>query len=169
MLRCTVYIVKDLVPDLTQFYKQYKSIEPYLQNDNPPADREFLQSQEDRKKLDGCVSTLPTTHLSAISHIYFLPLRHRNLPCLCPFLTTHVCYLYADLVHSACTSASCARAARPRAPATGGTRTSTLGLRRSWLPTAGWQTLGYVRASPLPWLANSVISAPCGANAGGVG
>ena len=53
MLRCTVYIVKDLVPDLTQFYKQYKSIEPYLQNDNPPADREFLQSQEDRKKLDG--------------------------------------------------------------------------------------------------------------------
>ncbi|KAI0765070.1 succinate dehydrogenase iron-sulfur subunit [Fomes fomentarius] len=48
-----MYIVKDLVPDLTQFYKQYKSIEPYLQNDNPPADREFLQSQEDRKKLDG--------------------------------------------------------------------------------------------------------------------
>ncbi|EPS94983.1 hypothetical protein FOMPIDRAFT_1133380 [Fomitopsis schrenkii] len=48
-----MYIVKDLVPDLTQFYKQYKSIEPYLQNDNPPADREFLQSQEDRRKLDG--------------------------------------------------------------------------------------------------------------------
>ena len=52
-LTCTVYIVKDLVPDLTQFYKQYKSIEPYLQNDNPPEGREFLQSQEDRKKLDG--------------------------------------------------------------------------------------------------------------------
>lgn len=33
----TVYIVKDLVPDLTQFYKQYKSIEPFLKNDNPPA------------------------------------------------------------------------------------------------------------------------------------
>ena len=46
-----MYIVKDLVPDLTQFYKQYKSIEPYLQNDNPPEGREFLQSQEDRKKL----------------------------------------------------------------------------------------------------------------------
>ncbi|KAI0729206.1 2Fe-2S ferredoxin-type domain-containing protein [Fomitopsis betulina] len=28
-------------------------IEPYLQNDNPPADREFFQSQEDRRKLDG--------------------------------------------------------------------------------------------------------------------
>ncbi|ORX37651.1 succinate dehydrogenase iron-sulfur subunit, mitochondrial [Kockovaella imperatae] len=48
-----MYIVKDLVPDLTNFYKQYKSIEPYLKNDNPPAKGEFLQSQEDRKKLDG--------------------------------------------------------------------------------------------------------------------
>ena len=51
-----VYIVKDLVPDLTLFYKQYKSIEPYLKNDNPPKDREFLQSPEDRKKLDGYVA-----------------------------------------------------------------------------------------------------------------
>lgn len=48
-----VYIVKDLVPDLTYFYKQYKSIEPYLQNDNPPEKGEYIQSQEDRKKLDG--------------------------------------------------------------------------------------------------------------------
>jgi succinate dehydrogenase (ubiquinone) iron-sulfur subunit len=48
-----VYIVKDLVPDLTHFYKQYKSIQPYLQNNNPPEKGEFLQSQEDRKKLDG--------------------------------------------------------------------------------------------------------------------
>ena len=58
--RAAVYIVKDLVPDLTQFYKQYKSIEPYLQNDNPPADREFLQSQEDRRKLDGYVTIITT-------------------------------------------------------------------------------------------------------------
>ncbi|KAI5119236.1 hypothetical protein M0805_002161 [Coniferiporia weirii] len=48
-----MYVVKDLVPDLTQFYKQYKSIEPWLKNDNPPAQGEFLQSPEDRKKLDG--------------------------------------------------------------------------------------------------------------------
>ncbi|KDQ53949.1 hypothetical protein JAAARDRAFT_38932 [Jaapia argillacea MUCL 33604] len=47
-----MYIVKDLVPDLTLFYKQYKSIEPYLKHPNPP-EREFYQSQEDRKKLDG--------------------------------------------------------------------------------------------------------------------
>ena len=49
----SVYVVKDLVPNLTLFYKQYKSIEPYLQNDNPPEHGEFLQSPEDRKKLDG--------------------------------------------------------------------------------------------------------------------
>ncbi|CCL99515.1 uncharacterized protein FIBRA_01533 [Fibroporia radiculosa] len=48
-----MYIVKDLVPDLTLFYKQYKSIEPYLKNDNPPVDSEHLQSPEDRRKLDG--------------------------------------------------------------------------------------------------------------------
>lgn len=32
------YVVKDLVPDMTQFYKQYKSIKPYLQRDTPPPD-----------------------------------------------------------------------------------------------------------------------------------
>lgn len=48
-----MYIIKDLVPDLTLFYKQYKSIKPYLQNDNPPAQGEFLQGPEERRKLDG--------------------------------------------------------------------------------------------------------------------
>jgi len=36
--------VKDLVPDLTQFYKQYKSIKPYLQRDTKSAD---VSSQSD--------------------------------------------------------------------------------------------------------------------------
>ncbi|MCJ1307582.1 succinate dehydrogenase complex, subunit B [Agyrium rufum] len=48
------YVVKDLVPDLTQFYKQYKSIKPYLQRDTKAADGlEGRQSPADRKKLDG--------------------------------------------------------------------------------------------------------------------
>ena len=39
-----MYIVRDLVPDLTHFYKQYKSIQPYLQRNTPPADgRENLR------------------------------------------------------------------------------------------------------------------------------
>ena len=32
------FVVKDLVPDLTLFYKQYRSIKPYLQRDTPPPD-----------------------------------------------------------------------------------------------------------------------------------
>lgn len=49
-----MFVVRDLVPDLTHFYKQYKSIQPYLQRDTQPADgRENLQSIEDRAKLDG--------------------------------------------------------------------------------------------------------------------
>lgn len=48
------YVVKDLVPDLTHFYKQYKSIKPYLQRDTKTEDGlEFRQSPEDRRKLDG--------------------------------------------------------------------------------------------------------------------
>ncbi|KAK7923104.1 succinate dehydrogenase iron-sulfur subunit- mitochondrial [Apiospora marii] len=48
------YVVKDLVPDLTHFYKQYKSIKPYLQRDTPSPDgKEYRQTKEDRRKLDG--------------------------------------------------------------------------------------------------------------------
>jgi len=48
------YVVKDIVPDLTHFYKQYKSIKPYLQRSTAAEDgREFRQSKEERKKLDG--------------------------------------------------------------------------------------------------------------------
>ncbi|MCJ1282039.1 succinate dehydrogenase complex, subunit B [Xylographa opegraphella] len=48
------YVVKDLVPDLTQFYKQYKSIKPYLQRETKTVDgKEHRQSPEDRKRLDG--------------------------------------------------------------------------------------------------------------------
>ncbi|KAL7009438.1 succinate dehydrogenase complex, subunit B [Cystobasidiomycetes sp. EMM_F5] len=48
-----MFIVKDIVPDMTQFYKQYKSIQPYLQSTAPADGKEHLQSQADRKKLDG--------------------------------------------------------------------------------------------------------------------
>ncbi|MDG4555852.1 MAG: succinate dehydrogenase iron-sulfur subunit [Candidatus Contendobacter sp.] len=46
-------VVKDLVPDLTHFYAQYTSIKPWLQTITPPPERERLQSEEDRAKLDG--------------------------------------------------------------------------------------------------------------------
>jgi succinate dehydrogenase / fumarate reductase iron-sulfur subunit len=46
-------VVKDLVPDLTLFYEQYASIEPYLQSDAPDPAAERLQSPKQREKLDG--------------------------------------------------------------------------------------------------------------------
>ncbi len=46
-------VVKDLVPDLTHFYAQYASVEPWMKTDSPSPDRERLQSVEDREKLDG--------------------------------------------------------------------------------------------------------------------
>ncbi|KAG0041948.1 succinate dehydrogenase complex, subunit B, partial [Linnemannia elongata] len=46
------YVIKDLVPDLTEFYAQYKSIEPFLKQKTPEPERENLQTIEDRKKLD---------------------------------------------------------------------------------------------------------------------
>ncbi|MGB8634916.1 MAG: succinate dehydrogenase iron-sulfur subunit, partial [Rhodanobacteraceae bacterium] len=47
-------VVKDLVPDLTHFYAQYASVEPWIKTESPaPGERERLQSPEDRKKLDG--------------------------------------------------------------------------------------------------------------------
>ncbi|UFN48051.1 succinate dehydrogenase iron-sulfur subunit [Roseomonas sp. OT10] len=47
-------VVKDLVPDLSQLYAQYRSIEPWLKSDTaPPPDGERLQSKSERAKLDG--------------------------------------------------------------------------------------------------------------------
>jgi len=46
-------VVKDLVPDLTLFYAQYASIQPWLKTETPEPQKEWKQSPEDREKLDG--------------------------------------------------------------------------------------------------------------------
>jgi succinate dehydrogenase / fumarate reductase iron-sulfur subunit len=46
-------VVKDLVPDLTVPYTQLTTIQPYLQTVSPPPEKEWLQSHDDRAKLDG--------------------------------------------------------------------------------------------------------------------
>ena len=47
-------VIKDLVPDMTNFYAQYAAIKPYLQTATPaPPDGERLQSIEERRELDG--------------------------------------------------------------------------------------------------------------------
>jgi succinate dehydrogenase / fumarate reductase iron-sulfur subunit len=46
-------VVKDLVPDLTTFYAQLQSIEPWLQTTTATPPHERRQTPEDRNKLDG--------------------------------------------------------------------------------------------------------------------
>jgi succinate dehydrogenase / fumarate reductase iron-sulfur subunit len=46
-------VVKDLVPDLTQFYAQHREIEPWLKTETPEPQTEWKQSREDRARLDG--------------------------------------------------------------------------------------------------------------------
>jgi len=46
-------IIRDLVVDMTGFFKQYHSIKPYLQNDHPAPERERLQSPAERERLNG--------------------------------------------------------------------------------------------------------------------
>lgn len=59
--RITIYplphmpVIRDLVPDLSHFYEQHKTIRPWLEltPEQMKLPRETLQSKEDRKKLDG--------------------------------------------------------------------------------------------------------------------
>merc|ERR1711869_147287 len=50
-----MYVVKDLVVDMSNFYAQYKSIKPWLEGseDDKVDGKEHYQSKEDRAKLDG--------------------------------------------------------------------------------------------------------------------
>ncbi len=46
-------VVKDLVPDLSTAYAQLASIEPWLKSETPAPERERLQSEDERARLDG--------------------------------------------------------------------------------------------------------------------
>lgn len=46
-------VVRDLIVDMTHFFNQYHSIKPFLINDEPPPEKERLQSPEEREELDG--------------------------------------------------------------------------------------------------------------------
>lgn len=98
-----MYVIKDLVPDMSNFYDQYKSIKPWLRTEeHHDLNAEHLQSVVDRKKLDGMRAA------RAPILFFFARGEGRVTP---PTLSG--------------TSASCARVARRAARATGGTRTRT--------------------------------------------
>jgi succinate dehydrogenase / fumarate reductase iron-sulfur subunit len=45
-------VIKDLVVDMEPFFEHYRSVMPYLINDEPPPEKERLQSQEERARFD---------------------------------------------------------------------------------------------------------------------
>jgi succinate dehydrogenase (ubiquinone) iron-sulfur subunit len=49
------FVVRDLVVDMTNFYTQYKEIQPFLMRKTPkaPGEKEYYQSEKDRELLDG--------------------------------------------------------------------------------------------------------------------
>jgi succinate dehydrogenase / fumarate reductase iron-sulfur subunit len=46
-------VIRDLVVDMSTFFNHYHAIRPYLVNEEPPPERERLQSPEERAELDG--------------------------------------------------------------------------------------------------------------------
>jgi succinate dehydrogenase / fumarate reductase iron-sulfur subunit len=46
-------VIRDLIPDLTNFYAQHAYVKPYLQTSSPAPEKEWRQSEADREKLDG--------------------------------------------------------------------------------------------------------------------
>lgn len=125
---CGFFVNRPCLQDMTNFYQQYKSIEPWLQTDKKPeGGKEFLQSPEDRKKL-------------VREALLQRPRPRRYIP---PQRVLTV-ILPNSIFRMACTSASCVPAAVPRAPRTGGTWTNTSARLHSCRRDAGWQTPAYV-------------------------
>jgi succinate dehydrogenase / fumarate reductase iron-sulfur subunit len=46
-------VIKDLIPDLSIFFAQYAEIEPWLHTTTPEPEKEWLQGEDERRKLDG--------------------------------------------------------------------------------------------------------------------
>ena len=48
-------VIRDLIVDLTVFYDQYKTVKPWLTNNEPLPETERLQTPAEREKLDGLI------------------------------------------------------------------------------------------------------------------
>jgi succinate dehydrogenase / fumarate reductase, iron-sulfur subunit len=46
-------VIRDLIVDMSQFFKQYHSVKPYLVNNDPAPERERPQTPAEREALDG--------------------------------------------------------------------------------------------------------------------
>ncbi|KAL8097690.1 hypothetical protein AgCh_030705 [Apium graveolens] len=83
-----MFVIKDLVVDMTNFYNQYKSIEPWLKRKSEnKTGKEILQSKKDRAKLDGmyecilcacCSTSCPSYWWNPESYLGPAALLHAN-------------------------------------------------------------------------------------------
>ena len=68
-----MYVIKDLVPDMNNFYQQYKSIQPWLQRDDESqlgsGEKQLLQTTEDRAKLVSRTVCIRLLFLKTLSFI----------------------------------------------------------------------------------------------------
>jgi succinate dehydrogenase / fumarate reductase iron-sulfur subunit len=64
-------VIKDLVPDMTNFYAQHQSIQPWLQTTSATPPDERRQSIEDRAKLDGLYECILCACCSAACPSYW--------------------------------------------------------------------------------------------------
>ena len=46
-------VIRDLVVDMSQFYASYQQVDPWLKRNDPPPEKEVLQTPQQRDKLDG--------------------------------------------------------------------------------------------------------------------
>ena len=51
-------VIRDLVVDMTRFFEKYEKVVPYLLNSEKPPEKEWLQSQQDRKKIDEVIDCI---------------------------------------------------------------------------------------------------------------
>jgi len=51
-------IIKDLIVDMTRFWKHYRAIKPYLIPGSPPPEREYIQTPDERACLDGIIDCI---------------------------------------------------------------------------------------------------------------
>ena len=64
-------VIRDLIVDMSNFFKQIEKIQPYLQNDQPPPKTERLQSISQREKLDGLYECILCACCSSACPVYW--------------------------------------------------------------------------------------------------
>ena len=139
-----MYVVKDLVPvrmymyvylfvfiifcvyllqDMSHFYDQYKSIEPYLKrkDETEIGQKQYLQSIADRDKLVSIIH--PSNHPSI--HPFIHPPTHQSIqPSNHPFIHS---FIHSSILYRmVCMSVFCVHVVPRLVPPIGGILTSTL-------------------------------------------